>query len=149
MQKRWERNICIATDFSANMLKRAEKNCEGVCNVSFKQANILSLEYPDALFDKVVAANVIHLLDEPIKAMKEIDHVYKIGGSIIVPTYMNSDSAGRTSGFVRTVGKAGADIKRQFTFDTYQEFFRELRYENVSYKMIEGRVPCAVAVIKK
>ncbi len=55
------------------MLKRARKNCDGFGNVSFKHANIMSLEYPDASFDKVVAANVIHLLDEPIKAMKELD----------------------------------------------------------------------------
>ncbi len=139
----------IATDFSVNMLKRARKNCDGFGNVSFKQANIMSLEYPDASFDKVVAANVIHLLDEPIKAMKELDRVCKIEGSIIIPTYMNKDSAGKTSGFVKTVGKTGADFKRQFTFDKYQEFFRELGYKNVSYKMIDGRVPCAVAVIKK
>ncbi len=139
----------IATDFSANMLKRAVKNCAGSGNVSFKQTNIMALEYPDASFDKVVAANVIHLLDEPIKAVKELDRVCKVGGSIIIPTYMNKDSSGSTSEFARTVGRAGADFKRQFTFDTYQEFFRELRFENVSYKMIDGRVPCAVAVIKK
>ncbi len=139
----------IATDFSANMLKKAKKNCAGYSNVSFEQANIMSLEYSDESFDKVVAANVIHLLDEPIKAMKELNRVCKAGGSIIVPTYMNKDSSGKTSGFAKTIGKAGADFKRQFTFDSYQEFFRELGYEDVIYKMIEGRVPCAVAVIKK
>ena len=141
----------IATDFSANILKKAKKNCAGYSNVSFEQANIMSLDYSDESFDKVVAANVIHLLDAPIKAMKELDRVCKAGGSIIVPTYMNKDSSGKTSGFAKTIGKAGADFKRQFTFtfDTYQEFFRELGYEDVIYKMIEGRVPYAVAVIKK
>ncbi len=101
----------IATDFSANMLKRAVKNCADSVNISFKQANIMALEYPDASFDKVVAANVIHLLDEPIKAVKELDRVCKVGGSIIIPTYMNRDSSGSTSGFAKTVGKAGADCE--------------------------------------
>lgn len=138
-----------ATDFSENMLKRAKKNCLKYDNVTFKSANILSLDYPDKTFDKVVAANVIHLLDEPVKAMKELDRVCKDRGSIIIPTYMNKDSKGKTSGFAKTVGKAGADFKRQFTFESYQDFFAELGYKNVTYKMIEGRVPCAVAVIKK
>ncbi|MCR5279811.1 MAG: class I SAM-dependent methyltransferase [Lachnospiraceae bacterium] len=139
----------IATDFSANMLKKTKKNCAGYSNVSFKQANIMSLEYADETFDKVVAANVIHLLDEPVKAIRELDRVCKNGGSIIIPTYMNKDSSGKTSSFAKTIGKAGADFKRQFTLDTYQDFFRKLGYVDASYKMIEGRVPCAVAVIKK
>ena len=138
-----------ATDFSANMLKKAKKNCAQYSNATFRQANILSLEYPDETFDKVVAANVIHLLDEPKKAIQELNRVCRSGGSIIIPTYMNKDSSGKTSGFARTVGKAGADFKRQFTPGTYQDFFKELGYDDVDYKMIEGRVPCAVAVIKK
>ena len=138
-----------ATDFSANMLKKAKKNCAKYSNVTFKQVNILALEYQNETFDKVVAANVIHLLDEPIKAVRELDRVCKSGGSIVIPTYMNKDSSGKTSGFAKTVGKAGADFKRQFTLSTYQEFFKELGYEDVDYRMIEGRVPCAVAVIKK
>ncbi len=139
----------VATDFSANMLKRAQKNCAQYGNISFEQANMMSLTYADGTFDKVVAANVIHLLEEPVRAMREIDRVCKGGGSMIIPTYMNKDSTGKTSGFAKTVGKAGADFKRQFTFETYQDFFRELGYEDVIYTMMEGRVPCAVAIIKK
>lgn len=30
----------------------------------------------DGLFDKVIAANVIHLLDEPLKALAALDRVY-------------------------------------------------------------------------
>lgn len=47
----------------------------------------------------------------------------------------------------KVVGKAGADFKRQFTLSSYQQFFAEAGYQNVTYKMIDGRVPCAVAVI--
>ncbi len=58
----------LATDFSANMLKRAKKKYGALPNVTFRQADILHLDEPDGQFDVVIAANVIHLLDEPYKA---------------------------------------------------------------------------------
>ena len=103
----------------------------------------------DSSFDKVVAANVIHLLDKPYKALSELDRVCCRDGMIIIPTYINKTEKGRTSGFAKTVGKAGADFKRQFTFRSYQDFFKEAGYKNVSYKLIDGRIPCALAIIKK
>ena len=65
----------VATDFSANMLKRAQKKYARRGSIVFEQANILHLGYPDARFDAVVAANVIHLLDEPYRALAEFDRV--------------------------------------------------------------------------
>ena len=68
---------------------------------------------------------------------------------LIIPTYMNKDSKGKTSGFVGAVGKAGADFKRQFTVDSCKQFFRDAEYPDVQIKLAEGRIPCAVAVMKK
>lgn len=138
-----------ATDYSSEMLKRAKKKCRRFGNIRFEKVSILDLPYPDSSFDKVVAANVIHLLDEPYKALSELDRVCRRGGMIIIPTYINKTEKGRTSGFAKTVGKAGADFKRQFTFRSYQDFFKEAGYKNVSYKLIDGRIPCALAIIKK
>ena len=103
----------------------------------------------DGQFAVVIAANVIHLLDEPYKALAELDRVCRSGGTIIVPTYMNRSEQGKTSGFASTVGKAGADFKRQFTFDTYKQFIAAAGYDDVDYAYCPGRVPCAVAVIHK
>ena len=138
-----------ATDFSRKMLEKARKNCAGYRNVTFEFADITSLHYPDGAFDKVVAGNVIHLLDEPLRALSELDRVCRPGGTLIIPTYMNRDGRGRTSGFARTVGKAGADFKRQFTYDTYRQFFRDAGYADVRITPAEGRIPCAVAVMRK
>lgn len=139
----------IATDFSVKMLKIARKKYCAYANVEFREGNILQIEYPNEQFDVVVAANVIHLLDEPYKALAELDRVCRTGGKIIIPTYMNKDHKGKTSSFANTVGKAGADFKRQFTYDTYKEFFKEAGYKKVKYSLIEGKIPCAVAVITK
>ena len=98
----------------------------------------------------MVAANVIHLLDEPLKALSELDRVCRPGGQLIIPTYMNREhNGGKTSGFAKVVGKAGADFKRQFTLSSYKKFFTDAGYEDVSLTLVEGRVPCAIAVMTK
>ena len=84
-----------------------------------------------------------------MKALHELDRVCKPGGRLIIPTYMNRDRAGKTSGFASAVGKAGADFKRQFTVESYRRFFLEAGYRDVSVRLAEGRIPCAVAVMGK
>ena len=91
-----------ATDFSKKMLKKAEKNCAALHNISFSQADITNLSFPDNSFDKVVAGNVIHLLDNPLTALGELTRVCKDGGMLIFPTYLNNNSKGKTSGFEET-----------------------------------------------
>ena len=138
-----------ATDLSRKMLEKAEKNCAAFRNIRFEQVDITALPYPDSSFDKVVAGNVIHLLDEPMKALRELDRVCKPGGRLIIPTYMNKDSGGKTSGFAGAVGKAEADFKRQFTANSYTEFFLDAGYQDVKISLADGRIPCAVAVMRK
>ena len=110
-----------ATDFSAKMLRRAEKKYGKRGNIVFEQADILHLRYPDGAFDAVVAANVIHLLDEPLRALRELDRVCR----------------------------PGADFKREFTPESYRAFFERAGYRGAQYTLCRGRIPCAVAVLRK
>ena len=139
----------VATDFSEKMLENAEKKCGKSGNVTFKRENILQIGEPDGRFDAVVAANVIHLLDEPLRALAELDRVCRGGGKIIIPTYMNENEKGETNAITAQIGKAGADFKREFTLASYQKFFADAGYQNVTYTWCDGKVPCAVAVIIK
>ena len=138
-----------ATDFSEKMLKKAKKNCRSFRNITYTQADITALNFEDGSFDKVVAANVIHLLDNPLTALGELNRVCKDGGMLIIPTYMNKDDKGKTSGFAGAVGKAGADFKRQFTVESYRQFFLDAGYLNVKVSLADGRISCAVAVMRK
>ncbi len=138
-----------ATDFSEKMLEKARKNCAAFRNVTFAFADITALGYPDESFDKVAAGNVIHLLDEPLRALAELNRVCRPGGTLILPTCMNRNREGRTSGFAKTVGKAGADFKRQFTAKSCRQFFQDAGYCGVQITLAEGRIPCAVAVMQK
>ena len=138
-----------ATDFSEKMLKKAEKNCRSFRNITYAQADITALSFADGSFDKVVAGNVIHLLDNPVTALRELNRVCKDGGMLIIPTYMNKDDKGKTSGFAGAVGKAGVDFKRQFTVESYRQFFLDAGYPDVKVSLADGRIPCAAAVMRK
>ena len=99
-------------------------------------------------FDKVVAGNVIHLLPSPEKALHELERVVKKRGKIIIPTYINmSRKTGRIA--VKLIEILGADFKKQFDIDSYKQFFADMGYKNVEYHVVDGRMPCAIAVIVK
>jgi ubiquinone/menaquinone biosynthesis C-methylase UbiE len=138
----------IATDFSDGMLKQASKKCRKYQNVTFQKADITKMDFADMSFDKVVAGNVIHLLPEPEKALNELERVVKSGGKIIIPTYINM-SKGTGKAAVKFIALLGANFKRQFTLDSYKQFFADKGYSSVEYHVVDGRMPCAIAVITK
>lgn len=139
----------VATDFSANMLRQTRKEVQKYGNVQLAQADILHLPYPDEHFDAVVAANVLHLLEQPEQALHELARVCRPGGRILLPTYMNRTEKGATNRVSDMIGKAGADFKREFTPETYRRFLVDAGYPDVSLILCEGRIPCAVAVVHK
>ncbi len=138
----------IATDFAVGMLRQAAKKCRKFENVIFRKADITALKCKDNRFDKVVAGNVIHLLPNPEQVLHELERVVKPGGRIIIPTYINMSKETGTAA-VKFITLLGADFKRQFDFESYKQFFADMGYANVEYHVVDGRMPCAIAVITK
>ena len=56
-------------------MKQTRKKCGSYPNVEIRTADILKLPFPDGSFDAVIAANVIHLLNDPYKALSELHPV--------------------------------------------------------------------------
>lgn len=140
--------LLIATDFSGGMLRQAAKNCRNYDNVRIRRADMMKLKCRDNRFNKVVAGNVIHLLEKPEDAVRELERVCRPGGRIIIPTYINA-SEGTNERAVRLFEAAGVNFERQFDMESYQKFFKDAGYKNVEYDVIDGRMPCAVAIITK
>ena len=138
----------VATDFAPGMLRRAARKCRKYPNVVFRKADITNLNCRDARADAVVAGNVIHLLDNPGQAMAELMRVVKPGGKVIIPTYINM--AKPSGGIaVRFIEMLGANFKRQFDLESYKKFFEDMGYSDVTYSVVDGRMPCAIAVVEK
>lgn len=137
----------MATDYSVGMLKQTKKKVAKFANTKLKKVSILELPFQDNKFDVVVAANVIHLLDEPDKALSEMKRVCKQNGKLIIPTYINK-SKKNSMVAAKLLEKMGVDFKRQFDLESYKEFFETYGIEVKEYVIVEGRMPCAFAIIE-
>ncbi|SDA14195.1 Methyltransferase domain-containing protein [Ruminococcus sp. YE71] len=136
-----------AVDLSVKMLAQAEKNCAQFDNIRFFKADITHLKCRDERFDKVVAGNVIHLLDDSEAAVRELMRVCKKGGKVIIPTYVSVSP--KQMLMYDLIDKTGAKFKRMFTLDTYKQFFADMGLENVRFEIADGVMPCVLAVIDK
>ena len=137
----------IATDVAPKMLKRATKKLKDMDHVLFEEADITDLRFGDNSFDITIAANVIHLVDDPQKAASELMRVTKPRGLVIVPTYITQEK--KTAKLaVRLLELIGADFKKEFTAESYKEYWKSLGYYP-EFRIEDGNVPCMVAIIRK
>ncbi len=138
----------IVTDRSDNMLRETYAKCRKYANVKYGIADIMHLRFRDERFDKVVAGNVIHLLDDPYGALAELLRVCRKGGKVIIPTYIN-DRNNSLYFAQKLLEMIGFEFKSEFDIDTYKGFFRGAGLTEVEYRIVEGNCPCAVAIITK
>ena len=136
----------IVSDYSVGMLKQAKKKLKNYDNIDYRRVDITDIKAKDNSFDVVVAGNVIHLLPDPQRAMNELTRVCKDGGRLIIPTYINGDE-GTNKLAVKFLEKLGANFKCQFDAESYEKFFEDMGYENVTYEVVRGRMSCDIAVI--
>ena len=140
--------LLIATDMADGMMKQTYRKCRKYGNVRVRRANLMHLNCKDSRFDKVVAGNVIHLLDEPEAAIQELLRVCKPGGKVIIPTYINHEGSDLKL-IIKLLEKLGVTFKRQFDFRTYRQFFADAGFPDAAFDVVTGRMSCAIAVITK
>lgn len=136
----------IATDLSVNMLAQARKKCGKASNLTVELADITHLQYPSNSFDLVIAGNIIHLLNNPKKALDELSRVCRDSGRIIVPTYVQKDGE-NPSLWIKLLRFLGIPIKNSFSLKEYQQLFKDAGYSDVTYTFVEGKLSCAIAEI--
>lgn len=137
----------VCTDLSVNMLGNARKKAQrlGIDNICFEAGNIFDLVDEDETYDVVMAGNVLHLLEVPENAVKELWRVTKKGGLLILPTYVNASKPT----LVKLYKKLGFDPARDYTPTDYKKMLESYDLGKVKTKLIRGRVPCCFAVMKK
>jgi ubiquinone/menaquinone biosynthesis C-methylase UbiE len=77
----------VGVDFSAAMLRRAQRKVSQTEKVEFKQADLMHpLPYATRSFDSAAVVNVLHSLPDPRPALREIARVVKRNGRVVITT---------------------------------------------------------------
>ncbi len=141
----------LCTDQSQAMLARARKKVRkrGLANVSFAARDVSALPDPDGSFDAVIAGNVLHLLEKPEIAVRELWRVTIPGGRLILPTYLQGKAGTAYGAMIKIYQGVGFHYEHAFTPETYREFLEGLRLAPVSLEVISGGVPEGIAVMEK
>lgn len=142
----------LCTDLSLPMLEQAKAKAErlGLSNLSFEARDLLSLSDPDERYDVTVAANVLHLLDSPERAVRELYRVTKPGGLAILPTFLMGEGG---TFFIKTIiplyKLIGFRPKHRFTRRSYQETIDGCGLGKADYILIKGRLPVGLAILRR
>lgn len=141
----------LATDLSQPMLDRAAAKARraGVDNINFALGDVTALELADGSFDVVLAANVLHLLPEPEKAVRELWRVTRAGGRLILPTYLQGQVGAAAGAVIKIYQGVGFHYEHAFTPETYRAFLEGLGLGPVTLEVIQGRVSEGLAVMER
>lgn len=140
----------LCTDLSQSMLEQAQKKAQkrALSNITFAVRDLTALPDPDGTFDVVVAANVLHLLPEPEKALEELWRVTAPGGRLVLPTFLQGEAGPGFRILIALYKLLGFRPKYFFTLDSYAEFFRRCG-RTAQVTRIKGRLPVGFAVLSK
>lgn len=136
----------LCTDMSLPMLERARKKSakKGIKNISFGERDILDLPDADNTYDIAVAGNVLHLLEEPEKAVRELCRVTKQGGRVILPTFMAKNS----NPLIKIYTLLGYRAFSSYTVGSYLKMLESCSCGRVKVTKINGLIPVAFGVLK-
>ena len=76
-----------ATDISEYMVGAAKKKLKGLDNVIVQQESCYDCSFPDSSFDSVMMVNLIHVINDPVKALQEAKRVLVDRGRLILISF--------------------------------------------------------------
>ncbi|MCH9684379.1 MAG: class I SAM-dependent methyltransferase [Deltaproteobacteria bacterium] len=87
----------VASDVSPNMVAqlRTRLHDAGVTNTDVEVMNAYALSADTGVFDAVICANALHVMEQPSQALREFRRVLVPGGNLIVPTFLHGANRSR------------------------------------------------------
>lgn len=135
------------TDLSDQMVSFCKDRLGSMANVDVEKQNCCALSYPDASFDSVVMVNLLHVIPEPEKAIRESRRVLKPGGKIVVVSFTTSGMTffakiGMIYRYLRAFGRPPAK-SRTLTVDMTSSMLKDAGFGLEEARLI-GRTSKAV-----
>lgn len=139
----------LCTDVSEKMLNIARRKIvrQRLENITVENQSIYELSVADNSFDVVIAGQVLHLIDEPIKATAELKRV--ANSMVILPMSFTKNLQGTAKFGVNLYRLFGFAPRVELTANEYKNFLPSIGFEDCEHIQIPGKLPMAVAVWKK
>ena len=139
----------LCTDISEKMLNVARKKItkRSIKNIAVENQSIYEIPAQDNSFDIVIAGQVLHLIDEPKRAVAELRRVAK--SMVIMPMSLTKNLRGTAKLGIDFYRVFGFSPKVEFTASDYKNFLPTVGFENCELIDIGGKIPMAIAVWKK
>ena len=137
-----------ACDYAPNMVKRTQIKVarQGLDNVACGVGDILDLNFADESFDLVVAGNVLHLLNDPRRAVRELVRVTRRSGLIAIPNYVNAEALDRR--FLHLIEVAGFAAQHEWDERGFLKFLKKAGLEVVKHRSFAAKQPLCVAICR-
>lgn len=132
----------LATDRSPEMLAVLQQRLKaaGHDRVQVQVADALATGLPDASFDVVVMANLLHLLPNPGQALTEARRVLRPGGRLIAPTFCHGETL--TAHIVsRILGLSGFPVVTRFGGPTLYKLLEAHSFVVEREELVPGLLP--------
>lgn len=84
-----------------------------------------------------------------VKHWRNCSEYAKKDRKIIIPTYLSKENRGKPGIFIHILETFGAKFKKQFDLESYKAFYDNMGYENAEDIFVDGKIPCAIAIISK
>ena len=73
-----------ATDFAPEMIEQAKKNLSQFRNVEVRKEDSYDTSFADNVFDVILLANLLHIVETPVAVLKESHRVLQSDGRIVI-----------------------------------------------------------------
>jgi ubiquinone/menaquinone biosynthesis C-methylase UbiE len=142
----------LATDYSDNMIEEVKKKLKDHKKIEIEQADCYDIKFPDSTFDSVQMANLIHVVADPLKAIKETHRVLKPKGTLIITSFTMDgmtffNKIKMIYKYLKTVGKPPTSGTR-FGLKSLTEFVKKNGFTVLESKLI-GKTSRAIFIIAK
>jgi ABC-2 type transport system ATP-binding protein len=142
-----------ATDISPKMIGVARARLKDPRNVTFLVEDSERTSLPSGSFDAALMANMLHTLDDPLKALEECYRVLKDGGTLLIINYTGEGMGRveRTLLFFRFALKFGLPPGGHWpiTSDKLRSLLRSAGFRVERLELIEGKINALYARAKK
>ena len=82
-------NHVYATDLSDELLEMADKRFTNNSKIKIQKEDCMNTSFISDKFDSVFMANLIHVIENPLKALEECNRILKDNGLLIITSFTN------------------------------------------------------------